>query len=362
MKLKNYLLDGITNHFQLQQDNQKETLQIKAFNDFTPFPFIHSERTTEDYIIYDMPSSFQLNIFDYSSISTASITFDPLFDVYYRESAKQNPHIDYPHKQNFYQISYVIDGQMDIILEGHRYSLPKDTICITNHNVKQVEERLSEFTAVHLCVKSEFIEDLPILQSKQSNAGTELIDFFKLNNNPNQQIDYLIFYPVQDEIKITISEISKTMFTEMMKKEIGYLEICKSYLQRMFYHLQMPSKYLCMHTSFSLSQERTLFEETLKYILDHKKKVSREEIGKALNYNGNYISSVFQKYAGITLAKYIRDICLAQAAHLLLNTNMHIREIIHELGYENKTAFYSNFYEKYGMSPGDYRERKQESK
>ena len=108
---------------------------------------------------------------------------------------------------------------MDIILEGHRYSLPKDTICITNHNVKQVEERLSEFTAVHLCVKSEFIEDLPILQSKQSNAGTELIDFFKLNNNSNQQIDYLIFYPVQDEIKLTISEISKTMFTEMMKKE-----------------------------------------------------------------------------------------------------------------------------------------------
>lgn len=36
---------------------------------------------------------------------------------------------------------------------------------------------------------------------------------------------------------------------------------------------------------------------------------------------------------------------------------MQIKEIIDELGYENKTAFYKNFHEKYGMNPGEYRNR-----
>ncbi len=358
LELKETLFAIVSKHFPVDSSNHEETMQIKAFDDFTPFPFIHNQKTSEEYIIYDMPSSFQLNLFDYTGNSTSSITFDPMFEVYYKEYTKNEPYIDFLHKQNFYQITYVIEGQMDVIFEGQRYCLEKDTICITNNNVKQIEERRCEFCAVHLCIKNEFIHDLSILQSKQFNAGTELLEFFKSNNNPNQQIDYLIFQPIQDHAKIKASNIVAAMFDEMSNKEIGYLEICKSYLQRLFYHLQMPSNYLCMHTSFSPSQERTLFEETLKYILEHKQKINREQLGRALNYNGNYISSVFQKYAGTTLAKYNRDICLAQAAHLLLNTNMQIREIIQELGYENKTAFYRNFYEKFGLNPGDYRARR----
>lgn len=354
MEIKEFMMNKILYHFHINNQNDCEFTQLKTLNDFNPFPYIHNEKTTEDYIIYDMSSSFQFNLYDYSNDSTSSITFDSLFEVYYKEKTKQNPHIDFLHKQNFYMLTYVIDGQMNLILEGKVHVLPKGTCCITNRNVKQVEERRSEFTAVHLCIKSDFIEGLQFLNTKPANSGTELIDFFH-SDSLSEQISYLIFQPLHTSE--LADELMKMIFLEMSEKEIGYLELCKLYLQRLFALLQTPSHYLCLTTRFSLSQEKTLFEETLKYITDHKKKVTREEIGKALSYNGNYISAVFQKYAGVTLAKYIRELCLSQAAHLLLNTEMQIKEIIDELGYENKTAFYKNFHEKYGMNPGEYRNR-----
>ena len=352
MNLREYLLEQTCLHFNVSPSCNH--VQILSRPEFNPFPSVLNEKTMEKYIIYDIPSSFQFNILDYRKDIATSITFDSQFELYYRETPN-DIFTGSPYKQNFYKLIYIVDGQLDITLEGKHHCLTSSSICITNRNVRQEEGRSTEFTAIYLCFKPEFIESFSIFKTKPKNIGTELLDFYKINQANSEQIDYLIFQPINNIPSTVVEKTITLLFNELLKKEYGYLDICKFYLQRLFYSMQQPSEYLCFHTHFSQIQEETVFEQTLKYIIDAKRKLSRDEIGEALNYNGNYISRVFQKHTGQTLARYIRDICLSHAAHLLLNSDLQIREIVELIGYENKTVFYKNFKEKYGMNPGQYR-------
>lgn len=350
MNLKQYILEESRQHFNVV-DEKENIMELKKVEGYTPFPYIHNEKTMEDYVIFDMPSSFQINILDFSDGATTSITYDSQFDLYYSEKTKEEPVIGYAHKHNFYRLTFVVDGALHLLLEDDYHYVNPASFVFTNTNVKQKQDRSDAFTVIHICFKYDFIKDLSLFNTKQSNLGG-LHDFF-LQSKSNF-VDYLYFQPMNTE-NTKVEEILVNLFNEMKNKNIGYLEMSRLYLQRLLYYIQKPSDYLCMHTSFSKSQERSVFEETLKYIIDVKRKVSREEIGLALNYNGNYISRIFLKHAGITLAKYIRDISLSHAAHLLLNTDLSIKEIVNRIGYENKTVFYKNFKEKYGVNPGEYR-------
>ena len=142
---------------------------------------------------------------------------------------------------------------------------------------------------------------------------------------------------------------------ELVQKEPGCMDIVYGYPKRFFAILQTPGCYTCLNTRFYPEGENTLFEKTLDYVHSHKYRLTRSQIAEALHYNSNYISDVFLKHTGITLADYIRDVCLQEAASLLLNSELSVSEIIHRLGFENRTSFYQMFKKKYGVSPGEYR-------
>ena len=98
-----------------------------------------------------------------------------------------------------------------------------------------------------------------------------------------------------------------------------------------------------------------LFEETLRYINEKKKKVTRQKLADVLHYNGNYINQVFLKHTNQTISEYSKNVCLREGANLLLNSGISISEIIKQLGYENRTSFYSQFKKRYGVTPLQYR-------
>ena len=345
-----YIFEKINQYFNVKDLSTEECINIKPFKTFDPFPYLHNNKTVEEYIIYDMPSSFHINILDHSNGVTTSVTFDSKFEIYYREKKKEEPHIDFSYKQNFYQLSYVVNGELNALIEGKSYILPRRSIVITNRNVIHREERVSDFTVIHFCFKPAFLQDV----SKYFNESNSVGSLLKETEEQPNLISYLMYLPKHENIE-SIEGIAKDLFDEMVQKRAKYIEICKFLLLRMFIEIQNSNMYQFNINQFFPSSERTLYDETLKYIIDAKRKVTRQELGEYLNYNGNYISNVFRKHAGISLAKYVRDICVSHAAHLLLNTDMQIKDIMHELGYENKTAFYKNFSEKYGMNPGEYR-------
>jgi len=151
-----------------------------------------------------------------------------------------------------------------------------------------------------------------------------------------------------------VNSILSTILTELLYTHTGYMDIVCGSPKRLFAHMQYPDNYSCVNTRYP-AEKADVYHETLAYILQNRRKISRTELAAAMNYNSNYLADIFRKNMGISLSAYIRDICLQEAARLLLNTDLPIHEIIRSVDYENRTVFYQHFQEKYHMTPKVYR-------
>ena len=77
----------------------------------------------------------------------------------------------------------------------------------------------------------------------------------------------------------------------------------------------------------------------------------------ALHYHPTYLGRAFRALYGMGIKDYLRLRRLEYAAGLLAEGEMTVSEVIATVGYSNRTQFYRDFEEKYGLSPAAYRER-----
>ena len=260
------------------------------------------------------------------------------------------------HRHNYLELVYVISGELDFVIEGVHKRYRAGDCCFINQKVRHVESYQRAFCALYLSFRPGFFYDFP---SSSQREIPDLLNFIKRNTLQNDQVDYLDFIASSSDIfyrnTFRILQCFEQIIMELVEKEPGCMDIVYGYPKRFFAILQTPGCYTCLNTRFYPEGENTLFEKTLDYVHSHKYRLTRSQIAEALHYNGNYISDVFLKHTGITLADYIRDVCLQEAASLLLNSELSVSEIIHRLGFENRTSFYQMFKKKYGVSPGEYR-------
>lgn len=358
MTFRERLLEFICRYFRIPFEEYNSTL-ISIYNekDLTHLPV--SREKGEFYDLYNINNNFLLFFIDYSKSYSTQMILDPATRVFNRNVTSPLT-LSTLHRHQYFELVFVIEGQLDLMIEKVHHRLYPHDACMINTNVRHVEEYTSDFAALYISLKSDFLSASGVFQNAGHSTG-ELLNFFRRNQSNTEDIDYLNFTSVfhdGTEQAHHIEELIFRLLYEMLLHEAGFAEISRQYINRLFTYFQDPTLYLCTNTHFQQVSSQTLFDQTLNYLYTHKRKITREELGRALNYNGNYISHVFQKHAGQTLAEYTRNICLTEAANLLLNTEMNISEIIQELGFENKTAFYNQFKKKYHMTPNEYRHSK----
>lgn len=355
MTFRQKLLEFICRYFQIPfEEYASKKINVYNEKDLTRQPV--SREKGEFYDLYNISNNFMLFFIDYSNSYTSQLIIDPVTRIFSIEATGPLT-LSTLHRHQYFELVYVIEGRLDLMIEKAHHRLYPHNACIINTNARHVEEYTTDYSALYISVKPDFLGTLNAFQNIGKSAG-ELLNFFKRNQTNTEDIDYLNFTPVfhdGTDASIHIEELILRLLSEMLLHETGYVEISQQYINRLFTYFQDPTLYFCSSTHFQQISSQTLFDRTLEYLCTHKKKITREELGEALHYNGNYISHVFQKHTGQTLAEYTRNICLTEAANLLLNTTLNISEIIQQLGFENKTAFYQQFKKKYHMTPNEYR-------
>ncbi|WP_217591752.1 helix-turn-helix transcriptional regulator [Cohnella sp. GbtcB17] len=76
-----------------------------------------------------------------------------------------------------------------------------------------------------------------------------------------------------------------------------------------------------------------------------------------LNYNPNYIRTVFRKETGSNFSDYLSQYRLSVAKRWLVETDLKISEIAEKLQYQNSQNFIRYFRKQEDMTPGQYREK-----
>lgn len=87
------------------------------------------------------------------------------------------------------------------------------------------------------------------------------------------------------------------------------------------------------------------------YSGDLRLKVTADGFG----YNSVYLGQLFQKVTQIKYNDYVMNVRMAKAKELLLYSNLKIKEVAYQVGFNNPDYFVQKFKEAEGLSPSEYR-------
>ncbi|MBD2773013.1 helix-turn-helix domain-containing protein [Iningainema tapete] len=99
-------------------------------------------------------------------------------------------------------------------------------------------------------------------------------------------------------------------------------------------------------------------QEVFEFIeLNYHQPISLKEVAQAVGYSSAYLTDLVKKLTGKTVNDWIIERRLAQARHLLLETNYSANQIALEVGYQNINHFYCQFRNYHQTTPQTWREK-----
>ncbi|AIQ70286.1 helix-turn-helix domain-containing protein [Paenibacillus graminis] len=93
------------------------------------------------------------------------------------------------------------------------------------------------------------------------------------------------------------------------------------------------------------------------YLLEERKgHISRGELGSLLNFNPEYLNRIIKKNTGAIILEYGQTFSMKESEALLIHSTDSISNIVHKLGFSNRSHFYPIFKAKHGYTPREYRD------
>lgn len=100
----------------------------------------------------------------------------------------------------------------------------------------------------------------------------------------------------------------------------------------------------------------SLLRKDLRYLsAEYQDDISLDSCAKALGFHPAYLSHQFKKKMGVSFHRYLVNLRLIKAEALLEQDDLSVALAAGQAGFSSIKTFYRAFYEKHGISPGEYR-------
>jgi len=232
----------------------------------------------------------------------------------------------YPsHRHDFFEMEYVLDGEIDCILNGKQVHLKKGKLVFVTpssvHEYSSAENTSVTTITVHFNMEAvRLFPKLLLLQDGVINCTEELTNAFYMINAENRKKDDLRDIALKNAFERVI---------------ILFLRTAQ--------HLELNSPGNGIFPA--LSYINTNFSED----------ISLEKISKKCGYSSSYLCRIFKQETQLTPMQYLNKIRLESACRLLVSTGMSAIEICGECGFGSVRNFNREFKKKYGVTPIEYR-------
>lgn len=99
------------------------------------------------------------------------------------------------------------------------------------------------------------------------------------------------------------------------------------------------------------------FTQVINYMADHlNEKISRDHLADIVGLHPVYFDRLFRQTYDVPPMQMLRDMRLERAKRLLESTDFTMETIAHTCGFGYSTSFVRVFQQKFGQTPGDYRQ------
>ena len=239
------------------------------------------------------------------------------------------------HWHEFYEIEYVIDGYAKQIINGKEYSVGPGSVILLSpvdfHSYREIDP------ANPLRMINVKFQDLFLPQTVRNDIY--------MQKRPK------------------IAHMSDNRFRTLM--ETLYEEFVHNDYSRDMVMMHMIT-YICIlimrhvlsveDLEKSSEMAHSPIQEAVLYVRTHfRDNISAEAVAKTVHLSPNYFSEYFKKQTGEKFSLFVLRLRVDFAANLLKITDLSVKEIAFESGFNSAAYFSNTFKEFYGMSPDRYR-------
>ena len=252
------------------------------------------------------------------------------------------------HSHDFLEFAYVREGSAVQYFNNEPIRVCAGDFFMINYGEKHKysPDGDNPFTVLNLLFKPEFLD--PSL--KGCRGFRDLVAFsgigcnyFNLLASPTG----VIFHDDSGEVLELVERMSREYRGSMPKRS----ELLRAYLTELLI-LTLRKIY----NSDSLDCDNRILCPILDYLNQHYgEPVTLREIGERMGYTHTYLSTLFSQKVGVPFNRYLQNLRIAAACHLLAETEKSVEEIAAECGYHDLKFFRSVFRARLRLTPSDFR-------
>ncbi len=251
------------------------------------------------------------------------------------------------HYHNFYEIIYVLEGEYSSMLETRTYHMKKGDFLLINQNVMHkyhyVEKKHDSSKRIILWVTPKLLAEL---------SGGDM-DFCACFQSGSCAYHFPIYY--EELLQGYLLRLAMTELIET-KQPGAKLVLDRGYLTLFFTYINI----LCTKKEYMFAREELvthpLVELVVSYIDEHmEEKISLDCLAEHVHMSKYHFLRKFKELTGMTVHAFVVNKWLIRACEAL-REGASVAESWQRTGFSEYTSYLRNFREKFGVSPGKYRE------
>lgn len=181
--------------------------------------------------------------------------------------------------------------------------------------------------------------------------------FYNENKDILRKVAHYNYYKFDKQEFGKILSVSKHIFEEFIKKEVGYKKVIKANLDILFVHLTRDILNKNAQKEQNNKYEQEILDK-LTYLLEHEACINKQvtEYAKILNLTPYKLNSITKNLLGKTCSQLINEQIILESKRLLLATPNQVNEIAFKLCYDDP-AYFIRFFKKHtGYTPKAFRQ------
>jgi AraC-like DNA-binding protein len=242
----------------------------------------------------------------------------------------------------------VYSGETQINTPNSSFELAQNDVCLMNGGfIFSQYLPHDEDIVFTLFFDKDYLLRNVLKDTKINSTITKFILDF-IMDSPNPQ-NYIIFHGKDND---RLQNIMANLLCEYIEPREYSIALIESYI-RIF----LLETFCCTfeYTKTQEGRQSLQIAQILDYIDKNFSFVTLDLLAEKFGYNSKYLSRLIKNYTGKNFKDLVAEKRMEHASLLLLNSGLTIHSIMEECGLCNESYFYHCFYDKYHMTPNEYR-------
>lgn len=268
------------------------------------------------------------------------------------------------HRHDYFELVYVMRGEMYQKIENQRHLYPEGSLCLLNRNVRHTEEFGTDYRAIFISLPPPMISRLvsaaesAFFPAEKDLLPEKISDFFSHDSGEygSSVREYIDFIPTEDcRTRGEVYALFDSLVRCFLYPLRGSSMEVEMLLLKIFNAIAQKSDFRTVPVNIGTHTEAALFDKITDLLESSYGRISRSELEHRLNYSGNYLNRIVKKYTDLNISRYALSIAMREAKKLLAETSLPVADIAAKLSFTNRSHFYRLFEDAYGTTPAEYR-------